>query len=84
VNKPLQVGGLVFELLQDTVELSLDRLGHIGNQPDQAQRLPLGLGKASGFVEPGVVQNFNAVFAHARVGSGHWVLLVRMCLPALT
>jgi len=73
VNEPLEVGGLVLELQQDTIELCLDRLGHIGNQPDQPQRLPLGLGKAGGFVEPGVVQKVDAAFASA--GSGHWFLL---------
>ena len=79
VNKPLEVGGLVLELQQDTSELSLDRLGHIGNQPDQPQRLPLGLGKAGGFVEPGVVQDVDAAFARASIGSRHWFLLFRRC-----
>jgi hypothetical protein len=34
VNEPFEVVGFAFELLQDTAELSLDRLRHIGHQPD--------------------------------------------------
>jgi hypothetical protein len=59
------------ELLQDTAQLSVDRLGHIGHQPDQPQRLPLGLGKARGFVEPGIMQNIDAAFGNANIRSGH-------------
>jgi hypothetical protein len=44
--KPVEVGRLVLELQQNTTQLRLNRLHHIGNQPDQSQRLPLGLRKA--------------------------------------
>ncbi len=56
MNKPLEIAGLALELLQDTVQLGVDRLGHIENQPDQPKRLSLGLGKASRFIKLGIVQ----------------------------
>ena len=71
MNEPLEVVGFALELLQDTAQLSLNRLGQIGHQPDQPQRLPLGLAKASGFVEPGVVLKVDAALGDPSIGSGH-------------
>ena len=62
VDEPVDVGVLVLELEHDALQLSLHRLGQVGNQPDQSQRLPLGLGKAVGLVDLRVVQNIRPAF----------------------
>ena len=47
----------MIELEEDAGKLGLDGFGDVGNQPDQPQRLPLGLGESGGLVECGVMQD---------------------------
>ena len=63
VDVALQVGGLVPELLQDAAELEVLRLGHVRDQPHQAEGLALRLGVGGGLVEHGIVQEVDAALA---------------------
>ena len=82
VDEPVEVGGLFLELQQDTAQLSFNRLRHVGNQPDQPERLALGLRKAGGLVDSGVVQDIDAAFAADRGGRGHGFSLLGVGGPS--
>ena len=81
VDEPVEIGGLALELQQDAGELGLNRLRHIGNKTNDAERLPFGLSIGGGLVDPGIVQNIDASFAVAGLVIGHWFLL--WCLKSV-
>ena len=67
VDVAIEIGVFVAELLHDPAELEVLRLRHIRNQPDQAQRLTLGLGEGGGLIERRIVQEIDPAFARCRL-----------------
>ena len=69
VDVPFEVGGLVAELLQGTRHLGFFGVHPGGQEPGQAQRLPLGRGEGGGLVELWVVQEVDPALRDTHVGS---------------
>ena len=66
VDVPVEVGGLVAELVEDAPELDLLALDPVGQEAGQAERLALGVGERRRFVQAGVEQQVHG----GRVGQG--------------